>query len=466
MIGIYIRVSTEEQAKEGYSIAAQRKKLIAFCESQDWKEYRVFADEGKSAKDLNRPQLKKLIEMVKQGVIKTVLVYKLDRFTRSVRDLYKLLDMLNAHNCTFKSATELYDTSTALGRLFITLVAAMAQWERENLGERVRMGQIEKARQGLHSAQAPFGYDKDDHDRLIINKDEAEVIYDMIEKLKEGYSLRRLAIYMDDESGVPPIRSTHWNISVILGILKNPVLHGDLVWGDEVIENAHPAILTRLEHRNLLALVRDRQNKKKRKVNSFFVYQMKLICPVCGNHLTSERHTYLRKTDNVLREHNRYRCQPCALNRRPAISVSEKQTEIGFVKYMGDFLINGLPENKKNKREEKGDELFNRIERIKKQRIKYQKAWSNDLMTDEEFNELMAETKQKISELTDQLQALPPIEQPSASSDEMIEIVNQFNTNWPHLSPREKHEFLNRFIRDIHFKKKDKSVIVTDVDFY
>lgn len=466
MIGIYIRVSTEEQAKEGYSIAAQRKKLEAFCVSQGWTSYRVFPDEGRSAKDLNRPQLKKMMQMVEEGLITTVLVYRLDRFTRSVRDLYKLLDTLNAHGCTFKSATELYDTSTALGRLFITLVAAMAQWERENLGERVKMGQIEKARQGEYSAKAPFGFDKDENSKLVINKDEEQVIFDMIAKLKEGYSLRQLAFYMDDESGIPPIRSDKWNISVILAILKNPALHGDTFWAGETIEDTHQGILTRQEHKQLLKMLSDRQNKKKRRVNSFFVYQMKLVCPSCGNHLTSERCTYLRKTDNVLSEHNRYRCQPCALNRKPAISVSEKQLEIGFIKYMQNFKVSRLPQIEKQKKEDKYTELLNRIERVKRQRIKYQKAWSRDQMTDEEFDNLMSETKNNIDNLMEELQALPPVEEQVTSPEMMLEIVNNFNLNWTRLTPREKHEFLNTFIKEIHFEKEGKTAVITDVVFY
>lgn len=93
-VGIYIRVSTEEQANEGYSISAQRERLKAFCMAQNWSEHKFYVDEGISGRDTNRPQLKKLLKDIKNGLINVLLVYRLDRLTRSVRDLHKILDEL------------------------------------------------------------------------------------------------------------------------------------------------------------------------------------------------------------------------------------------------------------------------------------------------------------------------------------------------------------------------------------
>lgn len=141
---VYVRVSTDEQAKHGFSIAAQIEKLEAYCISQGWELVDKYIDEGYSAKDLQRPAFEKMMDTLKQGNIDVLLVYRLDRLTRSVMDLYKILKILDDNNCMFKSATEVYDTTNAMGRLFITLVAAIAQWERENLGERVRLGMEKK----------------------------------------------------------------------------------------------------------------------------------------------------------------------------------------------------------------------------------------------------------------------------------------------------------------------------------
>ncbi len=177
-VAIYIRVSTEDQAREGYSIQAQKNKLEAYCVSQGWDIVGLYVDDGYSAKDLERPEMKRMLAHIEQGLIDCVLVYRLDRLTRSVLDLYKLLEIFERHNCKFKSATEVYDTTTAMGRMFITIVAAMAQWERENLAERVRMGMQEKARQGKWVINvAPYGYDIDrSTDTLVINQQEAVIV--------------------------------------------------------------------------------------------------------------------------------------------------------------------------------------------------------------------------------------------------------------------------------------------------
>src|SRR6476659_1229053 len=109
-----------------------------------------------------------MISHIEEGFIDVVLVYRLDRLTRSVLDLYKLLDIFEQNNCKFKSATEVYDTTTAMGRLFITLVAALAQWERENLGERVTMGMLQRAREGQWKGGPPaYGYNYIDNEMSI-----------------------------------------------------------------------------------------------------------------------------------------------------------------------------------------------------------------------------------------------------------------------------------------------------------
>src|SRR5690625_5198821 len=161
-VGLYPRVSTDEQAKEGYSIDAQIKNSINFINSQGWELYDIYTDDGFSAKDLERPGMQKMIEDIKIRKFDVVVVYKLDRLVRSVSDLHELLKLFDKYEVKFKSVTEMFDTTNAMGRFFITLVAAMAQWERENLAERVRFGIEQMVSEGERpGGKLPFGYTKE-----------------------------------------------------------------------------------------------------------------------------------------------------------------------------------------------------------------------------------------------------------------------------------------------------------------
>ncbi|MGZ7119966.1 MAG: recombinase family protein, partial [Methanobacterium sp.] len=192
-VAAYVRVSTNEQAQEGYSIAAQKNRLEAYALSQGWEIVKWYVDEGESAKDLNRTDLTRMLKDVKLGIFDVVLVYKLDRLTRSVMDLYKLLDKFEEYNVKFKSSTEIYDTSTAMGRLFITLVSALAQWERENLGERVSMGMQQKAKEGKWTvANPPLGYVSNDS-VLSIHPSEAAIVKEIYSLYLSGMGMWKIA---------------------------------------------------------------------------------------------------------------------------------------------------------------------------------------------------------------------------------------------------------------------------------
>ena len=216
-VGIYIRVSTQEQANEGYSIGAQKERLIAYCAAQGWNDFKFYIDEGISAKDMNRPELQRLLDDVKNRRISMILVYRLDRFTRRVKDLYEMLEMLEKHNCSFKSATELYDTSNAMGRMFIGLVALLAQWETENLSERIKVALEQKVSDGERVGAIPYGFDLTEDEKLIKNE-KSKVVYDMIEKTFNGMSATQLANYLNKTND-----DRTWHVKGVLRILKTPL---------------------------------------------------------------------------------------------------------------------------------------------------------------------------------------------------------------------------------------------------
>ena len=182
---IYIRVSTDYQAEEGYSIEAQKEQLSAYCVSKGIKNYEYYIDGGWSGSNIDRPEMKKLIEDVKEEKISHVIVYKLDRLSRSQKDtLYLIEDVFNPHGVDFVSLNESMDTSTPMGRLMLGILSAFAQLERENIRLRTRMGMKERVKSGLWmgGGRIPFGYDYNKEDGILVPNKDAK-------KVKQIYSL-------------------------------------------------------------------------------------------------------------------------------------------------------------------------------------------------------------------------------------------------------------------------------------
>lgn len=155
----YIRVSTEEQAKEGISLNNQEAKIKAYCESQDWDLVRLFSDEGSSGKDMRREGLKELLSFVEDDHVGVVVVYKTDRLTRKQRHLYQLLeDTFEKRGIGFKSVTEPFDTTTAMGKGFLGMLGVFAQLEGDLISERTKDALRRKKELSEPIGAAPFGF--------------------------------------------------------------------------------------------------------------------------------------------------------------------------------------------------------------------------------------------------------------------------------------------------------------------
>lgn len=152
----YVRVSTEDQAKEGISLAAQQAKIDAYTVVKDWALVEVIRDEGQSAKDINRPGLQRVLRLVESRAVAAVIVYKLDRLTRSVADLDKLMKLFERRSVALVSLQESLDATTATGRLMMNLLASVSQWEREVIGERTKDALQHLKAQGLRYCKALY----------------------------------------------------------------------------------------------------------------------------------------------------------------------------------------------------------------------------------------------------------------------------------------------------------------------
>ena len=211
----YVRVSTEEQAKEGISLAAQKAKIHAFATLKDLDLIEIIADEALSGKDLTRPGLARLIELVKGKEVEAVIVYKLDRLSRKTRDLlYLIEEVFKKGNTRFFSLTEQIDTETAIGKFFLTLMGAMAQMERELIAERTKATLSYKKEKGEALGHIPYGYHKVD-DRLVPNEQEQQVVGKIKRLKRRGKSYRTIAQILNDQ-GIPTrSKGARWHDSSV-----------------------------------------------------------------------------------------------------------------------------------------------------------------------------------------------------------------------------------------------------------
>ena len=254
---IYIRVSTQRQAVEGDSLEAQENAALSYLEYKgiDQSTVRLYVDGGKSAKDQNRPELQRLRAEISNGEVKRVIVFKLDRLTRSLLDFVDLWELFSTNDVQFISIREDFDTSNPMGEAMIKLIMIFAELERRLTAERTLATMLDRARRGLWNGVSPLGYiiDPENPGKLLVVPDEATLIqlyiFDAYERLgsigavqrqlrKDGITVpSRISKYGKARGG------KHFQKQQIRRILSNRVYIGTLEWGGEVCEDAFEAII-------------------------------------------------------------------------------------------------------------------------------------------------------------------------------------------------------------------------------
>jgi DNA invertase Pin-like site-specific DNA recombinase len=216
----YVRVSTEKQADFGVSLETQSEKVRAMAVVQGAELVDVIVDAGESAKSLNRPGMARLMSLVDAGAVDTVIIAKLDRLTRSVKDLAELLERFTRRGVSLVSVAESLDTGTAAGRLVLNIMTAVSQWEREAIGERTRDAMHHKRANGERVGTVPFGYGMA-ADGLHLEADPAEQgILSRIRELKAaGYTTRRIADELNHQ-GFTTRRGTAWRFQYVAEALR------------------------------------------------------------------------------------------------------------------------------------------------------------------------------------------------------------------------------------------------------
>src|SRR6266571_3881401 len=240
-VAIYTRVSTEDQAKEGFSLDAQRERLQAYCLARDWAVAATYIDDGHSGRNTKRPAYQRM--MAERDRWDALLVIKMDRIHRNARNFMEMMDDLREWEKDFVSATESLDTSTAMGRFVMDIIQRIAQLESEQIGERVYMGMAQKHKQakGLLGFRRPYGYAYVDG-TLIVKEREAKVVRRIFREYASRATLHGIAATLNLD-GVPSHRNRQWSKSGLRYMLRNPVYIGRIRWDEVTRDDSHVPIV-------------------------------------------------------------------------------------------------------------------------------------------------------------------------------------------------------------------------------
>lgn len=319
-VAIYCRVSTVEQAEEGYSIDEQNLKIREYCEREGHEIYNLYEDRGISGKNItNRPGIKQLLHDATENKFDLVIVWKLNRISRKLLDILNIVELLNKHNIAFRSLTENFETETPSGKLQLNIMGAIGEFERETIAENVKMGLLARAREGRWNGGVVLGYDlvelpndgkKRKNTRLEINEKEANTVRRIFELYSQGYGYKAVVNRVNKE-GYKTKRNRQFAVSTVKEILKNPVYIGKIRynvrqdWGKKrrnninanpiLSDGQHEPIIDMQTWNKVQVILKERSKKHNKVYDSEFPLTGILKCPVCGAGMTISRSTIRRK---------------------------------------------------------------------------------------------------------------------------------------------------------------------------
>ena len=284
--GIYIRVSTDDQVREGFSLGEQEDKLRQLCKYKDFEIFKVYKDAGISAKDMkHRPAFQEMLEDMKSGKFNYIVAYKLDRVTRSVRDLEVLISTLEQYHCYLICDRDDVNTSTANGRFFVRMLTVLSQLEIEIVSERTKFGLNGAIKAGHIPGSCPLGYYRDKDKTFKIDNTTKDVVLRIFELYLEGKSYQTIANIFNKEKVLYP-DFKRWSDSTINRIINNKIYVGDYERykydnnrETEVFMDVVPPIITR-------AMWEEVQKQKEKNQRSYcrnrvYIFFQKLVCPTC-----------------------------------------------------------------------------------------------------------------------------------------------------------------------------------------
>lgn len=434
-VAIYCRVSTTEQAEEGYSIGEQKKFLTYECEKNGNTVYKIYSDEGISGKNITaRPALKELLNDANEGKFDSVMVWKINRIGRNLKDVLDMVDLFDRNNITFKSATEPFDTTTPGGKMQFQMMALIGEFERGTIAQNVKMGMMARAREGRWNGNVIIGYDlkqkenttnkKRKDTELVINEKEAEIVRTIFKMYSQGNGYKAIANYLN-KFGYKTKRGNPFSLTAIKDILNNPVYIGKIRynlrpnWSEKrrkgtnsnplIVDGKHEAIIEQELWDKVQSILQTSKGKPSRIYDGEFPLTGILKCPQCGAGMVIMRTSRTRK-DGTKRRLEYYCCgnwknKGTAVCHSNAIRV-DKANDYVFGKLSellsNDKLVKDIVKNintdRKNKVDPSKDELqklTKELDKISAKKDKLFEAFEEDIITKEEFKERVAELKER-----------------------------------------------------------------------
>ena len=475
--GVYIRVSTEDQAREGFSLGEQEEKLLQLCKFKELEVYKVYKDAGISAKDMeHRPQFQAMLKDMKEGKINYIVAYKLDRITRLVRDLEELISVLEQYNCFLLCDRDDVNTSTANGRFFVRMLTVLSQLEIEIVSERTKFGLNGAIKSGHIPGQRPFGYTKSEDKKMIVDNATRPYIEKIFDMYLEGKSFQQIANYFKENNIYPKKK---WRDTTIQKIIDNKIYMGDYEQYKRIgkQENLEPIV-----YMNVVEPIISRakwekcQKQKERNQRTYtrdriYTFFQRLKCPSCG------RIMKCKGSGGSKRKYMYYTCEHCHVN------FNENYVEELLESFIYDLLEYDMAvkkfflpilEDKNNKIDT--TTIDKEIRNLEKQRDRIKQAYIKGIVEMEDFKEDYKLIEDKLFNLESKKLELINLETFNYSPHELLaerdlerekmirlDTLNSLlKSKWNDMDKSEKQEFISKFIDTIEIKKDSKGNLILE----
>ena len=475
--GVYIRVSTEDQAREGFSLGEQEEKLLQLCKFKELDVYKVYKDAGISAKDMeHRPQFQEMLKDMKEGKLNYIVAYKLDRITRSVRDLEELISVLEQYNCFLLCDRDDVNTSTANGRFFVRMLTVLSQLEIEIVSERTKFGLNGAIKSGHIPGQRPFGYKSAEDKRMVIDNATRPYVEKIFDMYLEGKSFQQIANYFKENKIFP---KKNWKDTTIQKIIDNKIYMGDYEQYKRIgkQENLEPIIyMNVVEPIISRAKWEECQRQKERNQRTYtrdrvYTFFQRLKCPNCGKIMKC------KGSGGTKRKYMYYTCEHCHIN------FNEDHVEHLLRDFIYDLLEYDMAvkkfflpvlEDKTNNIDTTS--IDKEIRDLEKQRNRIKDLYIKGIVEIDDFKEDYKLIEDKLANLESKKLELVNLENFNYSPHELLaqrdlekekmirlDTLNTvLKTKWNGMDKSEKQEFISKFIDTIEIKKDSKGNLILE----